>query len=185
MGAYESILAGACGQTYGNPIVAFFLRDRADLERCPYYVGNLEETALETKNWRTSLECDGANQLLILKNLRLSRPYFDLRPAQELVLNSRDDLLFGRISAARGEDYAYIYTPFGREIEVDASQFSAEILRASWLDPRTGEEKEICCFSPRKALFVPPTQGRGQDWLLILESAEAPWVEVRQPTSQN
>ena len=101
------------------------------------------------------------------------------------MLNSRDDLLFGRISAARGEDYAYIYTPFGREIEVDASQFSAEILRASWLDPRTGEEKESCCFAPRKALFVPPTQGRGQDWLLILESAEAPWVEVRQPTSQN
>ena len=97
-----------------------------------------------------------------------------------MVLNSEDDFLFGRISAARGKDYAFIYTPYGREIKVDCSQLDAQFIRASWFNPRTGEEKLICQIPPRKAIFVPETQGKGQDWVLILDGGKRKWKEIGQ-----
>jgi hypothetical protein len=183
MGAYSCIFSGACGQTYGNPIVAFFLENQAELAHCPYYVGNVQGDSHKDMEWPKVLHHLGAEQLHHLKNLRLSRSYFDFRPAQELVLNSRDDLLFGRIFAARGEDYAMVYVPLGQEIEVDGSLMNAEFLYASWFDPRTGEECLLGCFPPRKMLFVPPTRGKGQDWVLILEKKTEGWQEMGQPTT--
>ena len=83
-------------------------------------------------------------------------------------------------ASARGKDYAFIYTPHGREIKVDGSLINTQFLRASWYNPRTGEEKLICYLKPRKAVFVPETRGKGQDWVLILDGGKRDWVEVGQ-----
>ena len=177
-GAYESVFAGACGQTYGNPIMAFFLAEPVALAKCPYYIGNFAPDSHEQGGWQRAMYHEGAATLKYLKRLRLSRPYFDFRPAQEMVMNSEDDFLFGRISAARGKDYAFIYSPLGREIDVDCSQLSAQFIRASWFNPRTGEEKEICYIPPRRAVFTPETFGKGQDWVLILDGGKRDWKEI-------
>jgi len=174
-GAYECVLAGACGHTYGNPLVCFFIYEPFAQYKYDYYLGDLKDTG-----WMDALQRGGAVCLRYLKELRLSRPYFEFRPAQELVLNSEDDLLFGRISAGRGENYAFIYTPYGREIQADCTQFDKPFIRAAWFNPRTGEEKEICYLSPRKAVFVPETRGKGQDWVLILDAGECNWREIGQ-----
>ncbi len=167
--AYECILAGACGHTYGNPIICFFTYELSKPYEC-IYTGDLTGTG-----WMDALTHPGGVQMQYVKKLRLSRPYFDFRPAQEMVLNSDDDLQFGRISAGRGDKYAFIYTPYGREIQVDCSHLGGEFIRASWFNPRTGEETVICDISPRKAIFVPETRGKGQDWVLILESDRHEW----------
>ena len=179
-GAYRSIFAGASGQTYGNPIVAFFLYEPLTQYRCPYYIGNVAKMGYDNKGWHHALRHEGADTLKYLQKLRLSRPYFDLTPAPELVLNSEDDMLFGKMSAAMGKDYAFIYSPHGREIKVDGSLIKTQFLRASWYNPRTGEEKLICYLTPRKAVFVPETRGKGQDWVLILDGGKRDWVEVGQ-----
>jgi len=179
-GAYESVFAGACGQTYGNPIMCFFLYEPITRYKCKYYIGNVEKDNLNGDGWMHAIRHPGAETLQHLKKLRLSRPYFDFRPAQEMVLNSEDDFLFGRISAARGKDYAFVYTPYGREIKVDCSQLDAQFIRASWFNPRTGEERLICQIPPRKAIFVPETQGKGQDWVLILDGGKRNWKEIGQ-----
>ena len=168
--AYECVLAGACGHAYGNPLVAFFLYEPLEQFKYHYFLGDLKDTG-----WIDALTHPGAESLKHLVKLRLSRPYFDFRPAQEMVLNSDDDLLFGHIAAGRGDKYAFIYTPYGREIQVDCSCLSGEFIRASWFDPRTGEETVICDISPRKAVFVPETRGKGQDWVLILEADKHEW----------
>ena len=168
-GAYESVLAGACGHTYGNPIICFFIYE-LKVPNEYFYIGDLTGTG-----WMDALSHPGGEQIQYVKKLRLSRPYFDFRPAQEMVLNSDDDLQFGRISAGRGDKYAFIYTPYGREIQVDCTCLGGEFIRASWFNPRTGEETVICDMSPRKAVFVPETCGKGQDWVLILESDKHEW----------
>ncbi|MBR6558545.1 MAG: glycoside hydrolase family 140 protein [Clostridia bacterium] len=179
-GAYESVFAGACGQGYGNPIIAFFLYEPLTQYGCTFYFGHLEKYGYDTKGWQHALRHEGAESLRHLKNLRLSRPYFNFRPAPELVLNSDDDFLFGKISAARGDDYAFIYSPYGREIEVDCSQINTQFIRASWFNPRTGEEKLICYLKPRKTIFQPETWGKGQDWVLILDGGKRDWKEIGQ-----
>ncbi len=177
-GAYESVFDGAAGQSYGNPIVAFFMYEPISQYGCDFFIGRIKEDNLDDKGWIHAMRHEGAESLKHLKALRLSRPYFNFRPAQEMVLNSEDDLLFGRIFAARGDDYAFVYTPFGREIKVDCSQLGAEFIRASWFNPRTGEEKEICYLPPTKAVFVPETQGKGQDWVLVLDGGNREWKEI-------
>ena len=47
----------------------------------------------------------------------------------------------------------------------------AKQVRALWFDPRTGEEAVFAILPPEGSnFFVPPTQGKGCDWVLILEA---------------
>lgn len=179
-GAYESVFDGACGETYGNSLIAFFIQEPVGLARSPFFVGDYAEDSHEQQGWPGAIRHEGAETIKYLKRLRLSRPYFDFRPAPEMVLNSKDDQLFGRICAARGKDYAFIYSPIGREIKVDCSMLDAKYIRASWFNPRTGEEKEICYLTARKAIFVPETRGKGQDWVLVLDGGKRDWKEIGQ-----
>jgi len=40
------------------------------------------------------------------------------------------------------------------------------------MDPRTGEEKMFGVYPVAgENLFVPPSRGKGEDWVLILEAA--------------
>lgn len=92
-----------------------------------------------------------------VKKLRLSRDFFDFRPAPELIFQK--ELVLGHQCAGRGKDYAYIYTPYGLPIETDLSVIGDGPVRLSWYDPRTGEEirekilpaKKLCWFR-RKAV---------------------------------
>lgn len=45
-------------------------------------------------------------------------------------------------------------------------------LRASWSDPRTGESAVFAIFPNKgRTTAVPPAQGKGCDWVLVLEEA--------------
>jgi hypothetical protein len=80
----------------------------------------------------------------------------------------------GAQRAARGEDggYLFAYTPLGRPLTLRLDRLRGPAVRARWLDPRSGEEREVGTFPARGTRgFDPPGgEGRGNDWVLILDS---------------
>ncbi len=76
------------------------------------------------------------------------------------------------IVATRGDGYAFIYFPTGWTAEIRLDRIGAKMINAYWFDPRTGEAKapeNIPGTGSRK--FTPPTNGRGNDWILVLDDA--------------
>ena len=175
MGAYRSVFSGACGETYGNPLLIFFLYEPLIPEKYGDFIGDLTDGG-----WFEAMRHEGANTIGFLKKLCLSRNFLELRPAPEMVTNAEPNVLFGELPCARGEDYAFVYSPMGREIRVDTRSFPKEYVRAAWFDPRTGEESEICYMERGEALFVPETRGRGNDWVLVLDNFDSSWMEKHQ-----
>lgn len=153
--AYWSVLSGACGHTYGNHSVWSMTRTAS--EYFPY-------------TWEQALRHGGAEQMRFVKELRLRRDYFSLQPASELLVGNYEGM--GHMVAAKGENYAYIYSPLGTPFTVDLTLFAGgKCVRASWFDPRTGEETVFgICRAEEKTLVVPPSSGKGKDWILVLET---------------
>jgi len=152
--AYWSVLSGACGHTYGNHSVWSMTRETSDY--FPY-------------TWEQALPHAGAEQMRWVKELRLKRDYASLCPAPELLTENYEGM--GQMVAAKGKDYAYVYSPLGQAFTVDLNVFAgAKCVKGAWFNPRTGEEKLFGILKPGgKSLVVPPTVGKGQDWVLVLE----------------
>ncbi len=163
--AYWSVFSGACGFTYGHRSFIGWILDGekggngADL---PWYEG---------------LNAPGAFQMRHLSRLMLSRPYEDRIPDQT-ILNSKSRNEYGNkhIRATRAVDgsYAMAYSPVGYPIILNMGDLSPKKVVAYWFDPRVGVSHEIGIFETnRSEMFVPPSHGEGQDWVLILDDAES------------
>ena len=153
--AYWDVLAGACGHTYGNHNIWSMNREAGSY--FPY-------------TWQEVLRHPGAEQIHFLKELRLSRDYFSLQPAPELLPERFTGM--GHMAAAKGVDYAFVYSPLGMPFAVRLDLFEGvSQLRASWFDPRTGKE-EVFAILPGFGVthLAPPSQGKGCDWVLILDA---------------
>ncbi len=158
--AYWNILSGTCGHTYGHHDI---------------WSMNREENDYFTHTWQDALQHPGAWQMQYAKKLRLSRDYFSLKTAPELLCNNYEGM--AHMVAATGKGYGYVYLPLGLPVTVDLSQVTPALtpsnsLRAFWFNPRTGEETLFSILpSWGKTTLVPPTQGIGCDWVLVLEGA--------------
>ncbi|MEZ4727100.1 MAG: putative collagen-binding domain-containing protein [Caldilineaceae bacterium] len=111
----------------------------------------------------------------LLRRLFSSRAFSLLRPTPDLIA---DGPRFGgdKVRAACAEDgsFALIYTPRGKSFTVDRRFFPAPHLKQIWFDPRYGNEYLIHSHDGGAfQTYTPPTSGRGNDWLLILEGAAA------------
>ena len=95
-------MEGVCGHTYGNHSVWRFIT-----EPTPYW----------PCRWQDALHHDAAKQMAHLARLRLSRPYFELRAAPELVAD--ESATMAHQCAARGERYAFVYSPLGLPIRAN------------------------------------------------------------------
>ncbi len=151
--AYWSLMAGACGHTYGNHCV---------------WCMNREPSSYFPFRWQDALIHPGAEQMRHVKALRLSHDYFSLRPSPEMAGAPYSGM--GHIAACMGKDYGYVYSPLGLPFTVHLDAFRpAERLRAMWFDPRTGKSEVFTVLPGRgDTTLVPPVQG--QDWVLILET---------------
>ena len=158
--AYWSVFAGASGFTYGhNSIMQFH---RADSKDGAFGV---------TEPWREAIDAPGAGQLIYLKQLMLSRPYFDRIPNQSLLAANTGER-YERLIATSGKDYAMVYTYTGRSIQVRGDHFGGRRVRASWYDPRTGAQTDAGVHDAGPAVsFDPPGEQRaGNDWVLVLDA---------------
>ena len=159
--AYWSLLAGACGHTYGNNNVWQFWQPGRE----PALWANLR--------WQDALDTPGAFQMGLLRRLFESRPFTQLAPDDAMLLEA-PAAGGAKVRAACASDgsFAFVYSPRGEPFTVDKNVIKARRIREIWYDPRYG-----CSYLFHSGdthgyqTYTPPTSGRGQDWVLIIEDA--------------
>ena len=159
--AYWSLLAGACGHTYGhNSIWQMWQpgRDAVIGARVPWY---------------EALEHVGALQMGYVRRLFTSRPFEKLVPDDSFIV---DGPATGgaKIRAARASDgsFAFIYSPRGEPFSVRLNVISSQDVTATWFDPRYGIADVVYTGGAAGIqTFRPPSSGRGNDWILVLDDA--------------
>lgn len=160
---YWALLAGACGHTYGhNSVWQMWTPDR-------------DPVIWAAAPWQESLDHPGAFQMGIVRKLFESRPFHKLRPNQKLILDG-PKTGGSKIRAAFAEDasFLFIYSPYGESFTVDKRVFKGKRNKEIWFDPRYGVSTLVHTPDTRGIqTYTPPTKGRGQDWILIIEDAEA------------
>jgi hypothetical protein len=157
------VFAGGAGQTYGCHAV--------------WQMYDLDKTPINAplKPWHQSLDLEVANQVKHLKNLMLSRPYFDRVPDQTMIAASQiqdETLIVGTRSESL--DYAFFYFPTGKSIRLNLEQFKNKKLNFGWYDPRTGVKINypIIVDNYQQVEVTPPSSGRGNDWVLIMDTLD-------------
>jgi hypothetical protein len=156
---YWSVFAGGCGYTYGHNAVMQMHR-KGDKDR---NFGVME-------NWYDAIHAPGAQQMIHLKELMLSKSYFDRLPDQSLIAGDQREK-YNRLLATRGIGYALVYTYTGRNMKINVNKVSASKVKASWFNPRTGQVTAAGEFDTANAVeFDPPGEEQpGNDWVLVLE----------------
>jgi hypothetical protein len=160
--AYWAILCGAAGQFLGNnPIWGFF------------------------PGWQAAMDAEGSRDMVHLKRLFESRPWYNLVPDQfsrkpwfELVFAEEERVVVDGLGEQRGLDFLaaaytadrrilFAYMPTLRTVSVDLARLSGGLKRCWWFNPRTGQA-QMAGEAPERGLYelTPPTEG---DWVLVLE----------------
>jgi hypothetical protein len=158
--AYWSVFAGACGFTYGHSAIMQFHKP-----------GDPTPGGYGVKiNWDSALYAPGAGQLKYLKQLMLSRPYFERVPAQNILVEEQG-VKYDYQAATRGKNYAFVYTYSGRDIMLNPDKLPGLQTTASWLNPRDGSYSESSTYKNSDLpVFDPPGEpAAGNDWVLVMD----------------
>jgi len=157
---YWSVFAGACGYTYGNNDV---MQMHKPTDKNAAYGSK--------QYWYQSINDPGAKQMIYIKNLMLSRPYFERVPDQSLIAG-KQGTRYNFLLATRGKNYAFIYTYTGKNFSVNTTGLPGTKIKSSWFNPRTGVTTAGTTQAKAKTLaFNPPGDPKnGNDWVLILDA---------------
>ena len=160
--AYWSLLAGACGHTYGNNSI------------WQMWEPGREPVLWAEIPWNAAMDHPGAFQMGLVRKLFESRPYQKLDPNQSMI-KAGPAAGGAKIRAALADDgsFAFIYSPRGEQFTIDKSVIKGKRVNAIWFDPRYGISKNVHTSDTKGfQTYSPPTSGRGNDWILIIENAE-------------
>jgi hypothetical protein len=177
--AYWSLLAGACGHTYGNNNIWQMYKPGVvgggDAARGRDLFAGPGGVIGANIPWNEALDHPGALQMKYVRRLFESLPFSKLIPDQSLILNGQTSG-GAKLRAARASDgsFALVYSPMGEGFTLNKHVIKAERLRETWYDPRYGvaypiKEQDTWGIQTYK----PPTSGRGNDWVLVLTDAAA------------
>ena len=160
--AYWSILSGACGHTYGNNSI------------WQMYAPKHKSVLWAKIPWYEAIDHPGSFQMGILKDLFTSRSFHKLEPSAEILVDG-PSTGGAKVKAVLASDgtFTIIYSPRGERFSIDKSHLSGDKLREIWFDPKYGVEYPIHTSGTRGIqTYTPPTNGRGNDWILIVEEVE-------------
>ncbi len=160
---YWNVFAGAMGQTYGCHDV------------WQMYTTNKEGINHPLRPWPAALDLPMARQMKHLKNLMLSRPYFDRIPDQQLVTQmSSDEMQYIAATRDRSGSYAMIYFPEGGSAQLNLLSLRHKNLLSYWYDPRTGSSfagpSLVSTYSQEVSA---PSSGKGHDWVLVIDNKQS------------
>ncbi|MBC8081172.1 MAG: glycoside hydrolase family 140 protein [Gorillibacterium sp.] len=151
--AYYAVFSGAFGHTYGHHSIWSMTTEPHD-----YFI----------MDWKDAILRPGATQMQHLRNLIEQHSFLDRVPDQSLIINNYEGANY--MVATRGANYAMIYSPNGIRFRAAMGKLAGEQVTASWYDPRTGSYTDSFeVANTGEANFLPPTSGRGCDWVLVLE----------------
>jgi hypothetical protein len=157
--AYWSVFTGACGHTYGNNGVMQMYKPQ---DRHPAYGAR--------NFWYQAMNDSGAFQMNFLKQLILSRPYFERINDQSVIVGDAGER-YNYLVSTRGENYLMVYVYNGRKFSLKMGKISGDKVHAWWYNPRNGEATEIGAIKNKDLIqFDPPgEQLNGNDWVLVLD----------------
>jgi hypothetical protein len=158
--AYWDLFTGGFGHTYGCHAIWQMLAP------------GREPVGFARNTWQADLDLPGAWDMVHVRNLMESRPFTDRIPFQEIVQNKNQPVT-EFISATRGNDYVMVYIPTGLEAVLDLKLCGWENAKVWWYNCQTGESSnsgEVETNHEKK--FKPKTEGRGNDWVLVLDNAK-------------
>ena len=166
--AYWNFLTGACGYTYGNNAVWQMFEKG----------GSLAIPALT--DWKDALDRPGAESMRYVRKIFEARPFHLLVPKQQAILNnSATDSLVIRAAAASDDSFMLVYAGVGQELHVDLKDMKNGAV-AWWYNPRNGKASKAGRIkSSGSQKFTPPTSGRGNDWLLVLDDPKAKYKSIK------
>lgn len=157
---YWSVFAGGCGVTYGcHNVWQMYDKGREPISAARHF-------------WYDTLDLPGACEMTYLRRLMESRPMLvrvpDASPVIEGQTSGPD-----HIEATRGDDYTFIYSPYGKSFKAAMGKISGKAVKAYWYNPRNGESTEIGEFENYGSReFDPPGEiERGNDWVLVLDDS--------------
>jgi len=156
---YWSLLAGGCGVTYGCHLIWQMLGEGSD------------RAHVDAKGWEQALDLPGSFQVGYARQLYESRAYTKLRTDQALIADWQGYMgEFKAVALADDGSFAFIYIPTGTRVGIAMEKICSQV-RAQWFDPRTGAWTLIDAY-PNTGLqsFTPPSSGRGNDWVLVLDA---------------
>jgi hypothetical protein len=156
---YWSVFAGGFGYTYGhNSVMQMYKKT----DKKPAYAPKDE--------WNVALNAEGSKQMIYLKNLILSRSYFDRVPDQSVIAGTNGEKN-DHLMATRGTAYVMVYTFNGKEMSLNMGKIPGQRVKSSWYNPRNGKTiaaGEVQNNGVQK--FDPPGEPKdGNDWVLILD----------------
>ncbi|WP_446745348.1 glycoside hydrolase family 140 protein [Silvibacterium acidisoli] len=158
---YRSVFAGGCGVTYGHHAIWQF----ADARN-----GIINHADMD---WVTALERPTGRQMIFLRQLIESRPYFTRIPDPSLLVDDGGQgILHMQATRDRDGSFAMIYIPMhDQEVRLNLAKLRTRHLRAWWYDTRTGFAKPIGVetYSEQANFKTPPY---GPDWVLVLDDAD-------------
>ena len=153
--AWWAVLAGGFGHTYGHHSIWSMCTETAS-----YFI----------MNWKDALMRPGATHMKHIKALIESRPFFERIPDLELLAENYQGA--SHLQACRGKSYVFIYSPCGLKIRVNMGRITGKKVKVSWYNPRSGETTACGEYDNTGiADFNPPSSGRNNDWVLVLDDA--------------
>lgn len=154
-----SMLAGACGNTYGNHNIWQMWQE-----------GRHPVSAARTPWWQ-ALDYPGAFQAGYMRYFFEKLDWQKLKPAFDLVkagpnTNGKEIL----VAVAEDISFAVAYSPYGISFVLDLSDFYGE-MNAKWYNPQNNSYISLGTIDPEDTvLFDPPADpARGNDWVLLVE----------------
>lgn len=155
--AYWSVFAGGMGYTYGaNPIWQFWDEEK------------MEKVRGVLSTWKKALDLPGSFQMVHLKKLMESFPFYSRIPDQEMILS---EIKGGgeHVQATRDLNgtYALVYIPLYCKVTLDLSKFKSRQVSCRWYSPVNGEYSPEVRIENTGVCELETPHG-GPDWVLVL-----------------
>lgn len=159
---YWNLLAGSFGYTYGNNAIWQMWKPGL-----PYAIPcNMD--------WRSAMDRPGSNDLRHMRYIFEKRPFYKLIPDQSVIFGPNPgNEKHLRAAVADDGSFIMVYHSVGQPALVRLDGLG-DLIFGWWFDTREGTVKEIGSIENTGIReFTPPTSGKGNDWLLVLDDVSA------------
>jgi hypothetical protein len=156
--AYWSMLSGAFGHTYGNHDIWQFFNGQ-------------NPVSWARTSWKIALDQPGSMQAGLMRKLFERYHWQRLVPDQSIIAKDNPETVEYEVaSISQDENFLMAYLPYGRKTTVNTVKLKDKKLKASLFNPRDGSSLDLGAFeNSGKKTIAPPSEGRGSDWVLVIE----------------